>query len=124
MFKKKIKITKNKSIGENQPCFIIGEIGSNHNRDKLTTKRLISACAKAKFDAVKFQLYDPELAFSKNLRVKDVGLSNFYNPRYEDGINLLDKKLRIKWPKNNFLISKKDKKLMSFERFLKNYKSL
>ncbi len=51
-------------------------------------------------------------------------LSNFYNPRYEDGINLLDKKLRIKWPKNNFLISKKDKKLMSFERFLKNYKSL
>ena len=72
-------------MGENQPCFIIGEIGSNHNRDKLTTKRLISACAKAKFDAVKFQLYDPELAFSKNLRVKDVGLSNFYNQKQLGG---------------------------------------
>lgn len=78
MFKKIIKISKKKSIGENQPCFIIGEIGSNHNRNKGTVKKLIDACAKAKFDAVKFQLYDPELAFSKKLKVKDVGLSKMY----------------------------------------------
>ena len=58
MFNKIFKVGK-RFIGENQPCFIIGEIGSNHNRDKKTVKLLIDACADAKFDAVKFQIYDP-----------------------------------------------------------------
>tara|TARA_B100000795_G_scaffold82820_1_gene60034 strand:+ start:6903 stop:7976 length:1074 start_codon:yes stop_codon:yes gene_type:complete len=78
MFKKKIKISNTVFIGDGQPCFIIGEIGSNHNRSKTTVKLLIDACADAKFDAVKFQIYDPELAFSKNLRAKDVNLSKLY----------------------------------------------
>ena len=78
MFNKKIKINKDITIGYNQKCFIIGEIGSNHNRNKITVKRLIDACSDAKFNAVKFQLYDPELAFSKNLLTKDVKLSHLY----------------------------------------------
>ena len=99
MFKKKIKISNKRSIGDNQPCFIIGEIGSNHNRDKSNVKKLIEACAKAKFDAVKFQLYDPELAFSKKLKVKDVGLSNLYNPEKPWWLVARDK---ILMPKNWF----------------------
>jgi len=51
-------------------------------------------------------------------------LNNYYHPKYEDGINVLDKKLKIKWPGKSFLISKKDKKLNSLKNFLKNYKSL
>lgn len=78
MFKKNIKINKKRYIGENHKCFIIGEIGSNHNRNKKTVKKLIDACADAKFDAVKFQLYDPELAFSKKLLTRDVKLSHLY----------------------------------------------
>lgn len=74
---KKIRI-ENRFIGENQRCFIIGEIGSNHNRDKRTVKRLIDAAAKAKFDAVKFQIYDPEEAFSKNVTTGDVKLEHIY----------------------------------------------
>ena len=31
-------------------------------------------------------------------------LSNFYKPRFESGINLLDKKLKINWPKKKFFI--------------------
>ena len=77
MFNKIFKVGK-RSIGENQPCFIIGEIGSNHNRDKKTVKLLIDACADAKFDAVKFQIYDPEEAFSKNVTTKDVHLQHLY----------------------------------------------
>ena len=51
-------------------------------------------------------------------------LTNYYKPQYESGINVLDKNLKIKWPKKNCLISKKDKKLMSFKDFCKSQKSL
>ena len=51
-------------------------------------------------------------------------LTNYYKPQYESGINLLDKKIKIKWPKRNFKISKKDNELPSFEEFCKNYKFL
>ena len=51
-------------------------------------------------------------------------LSNFYHPKYEDGINVFDSYLKIKWPKKNISVSKKDKKLMSFKDFCKSYKSL
>ena len=44
-------------------------------------------------------------------------LDNYYAPKFESGINLLDKKIRINWPKKKLNISKKDKKLMSFDRF-------
>ena len=50
-------------------------------------------------------------------------LTNYYKPKFESGINLLDKKLKINWPKKKFNISKKDKKLMTFSEFCrsKNY---
>ena len=51
-------------------------------------------------------------------------LNNYYQPKYEDGINSLDKNLKIKWPSKNFLVSKKDKKLGSLENFRLNYKYL
>ena len=51
-------------------------------------------------------------------------LTNYYKPKFEDGINLLDKDLKINWPKKSFSISKKDKKLMKFKEFCKNYKFL
>ncbi len=47
-------------------------------------------------------------------------LNNFYKPKYESGINLLDKDLDINWPKKKFNISKKDKNLMSFKDFYKS----
>ena len=62
---KKIITIENKKIGFNQRVFTIAEIGSNHNRDKKTVFKLIDACAEAGFDCVKFQIYDPEEAFSK-----------------------------------------------------------
>ena len=51
-------------------------------------------------------------------------LTNYYKPQFESGINLMDVDLKIKWPKKNFSISKKDKKLLSFKDFCKVYKSL
>tara|TARA_B110000259_G_C13985333_1_gene390224 strand:+ start:383 stop:919 length:537 start_codon:yes stop_codon:yes gene_type:complete len=51
-------------------------------------------------------------------------LNNYYQPRYEDGINSLDNQLKIKWPGKSFLISKKDKLLKSLEEFKINYNYL
>jgi len=77
---KKIKI-ENRMIGEGSSCFIIGEIGSNHNRDKEIVRKLIDAASEAKFDAVKFQIYDPQEAFSKKVTTADVGLEYMYGKK-------------------------------------------
>jgi dTDP-4-dehydrorhamnose 3,5-epimerase len=51
-------------------------------------------------------------------------LDNFYKPKYERGIIFSDKKLKIKWPKKKMTVSKKDKKLISFQKFCNIYGSL
>ena len=60
----------------------------------------------------------------KNENIIYYKLNNYYQPRYEDGINAMDKKLKIKWPGKIFLVSKKDKKLNSLDNFKKSYKYL
>lgn len=45
----------NKLVGENQPCFIIAEIGINHNGSLELAKTLIDVAVEAGCDAVKFQ---------------------------------------------------------------------
>jgi len=51
-------------------------------------------------------------------------LNNFYKPQFESGISLMDKNLNIRWPSKRCAISEKDKNLISFSEFCKNYKSL
>lgn len=75
--KKNININGS-GIGTGRRCFIAGEIGSNHNLEKSVVRDLIDAAAEAGFDAVKFQIYDAEEAFSKNVRTGDVGLEHLY----------------------------------------------
>ena len=62
--RKKIRI-KNRIVGEEEPCFIIAEAGSNHNRSLKQAKRLIDVAASAGADAVKFQTYSAEKMYSK-----------------------------------------------------------
>ena len=74
-------------------------------------------------------LYIPEgfahayFSFEK-LNIVYYKLTNYYKPQFESGINVMDKKLKIKWPKKNCIISTKDKKLPLFKEFCKSYKSL
>src|SRR5215813_5303899 len=42
-------------IGDGQPCFIVAEIGINHNGSLEIAKKLIDAAALAGCDGVKFQ---------------------------------------------------------------------
>jgi len=56
----KVKIG-NKFIGEDQPIYIIAEIGINHNGSLELAKKLIDGAVYAGCDAVKFQKRTPEL---------------------------------------------------------------
>jgi N-acetylneuraminate synthase len=42
-------------VGDNQPCYVIAEIGINHNGDMDLAKRLIAVASAAGCNAVKFQ---------------------------------------------------------------------
>ncbi|MCK4693702.1 MAG: N-acetylneuraminate synthase family protein [Anaerolineales bacterium] len=48
-------------VGDDQPTFIVAEIGINHNGDVNIAKTLIEAAAASGVDAIKFQKRTPEL---------------------------------------------------------------
>jgi sialic acid synthase SpsE len=62
----------NKDVGDSFPTYIIGEIGSNHNCNFDTAKKLILAAKKAGCDAAKFQSYTAD------------GLYSIYTPRISE----------------------------------------
>lgn len=51
-------------IGDGEPCFVVAEIGINHNGDVELARRLIDAAADAGVDAVKFQKRTIEVVYS------------------------------------------------------------
>ena len=61
-----VKIKANRAIGPGQPCYIIAEIGINHNGSLDIAKQLIDAAVTAEADAVKFQKRTPELCVPRD----------------------------------------------------------
>lgn len=62
---KKIKI-ENQLIGENEPIFLIAEIGINHNGDLQVAKKLMDAAFACGWECVKFQKRTPEICVPEN----------------------------------------------------------
>ena len=62
-----IKIS-NKVIGESQPCFIIAEIGMNHNGDINLAREIIKSAKDCGVDAVKFQMFTAEKLVTSNAK--------------------------------------------------------
>ena len=62
----KVKIA-NKSIGDDEPIFIIAEAGINHNGSLETAKKLIDIAAEAGADCVKFQKRNIKAIYQKEL---------------------------------------------------------
>src|SRR4029453_15091238 len=54
----------NRLVGDGEPCFIIAEIGINHNGDIDLAKRLISVAHAAGRAAVKFQKHRGDAAYT------------------------------------------------------------
>jgi sialic acid synthase SpsE len=64
MSNKLIKTTYS-AIGNTEPCYVIAEIGSNHNGDFDLACELIAKAADAKVNAVKFQTFKAANHYSK-----------------------------------------------------------
>jgi N-acetylneuraminate synthase len=65
MSKREMKVS-DRYIGDDHPCFVIGEIGINHNGSIDIAKRIIAGAKSAGCDAVKFQKRTPEICTPKD----------------------------------------------------------
>jgi len=81
---RKIKLTENREIGENQYPFIIAEIGNNHNGSIDTAIKLIKAAKESGADAVKFQVKNIEKSFSKELLDSHYVNENSFGKTYRE----------------------------------------
>ncbi|MGB8212847.1 MAG: N-acetylneuraminate synthase family protein [Anaerolineales bacterium] len=54
----------NQLVGDGQPCYIVAEIGINHNGDINIAKKLIDVAVAAKCNAVKFQKRTVDVVYS------------------------------------------------------------
>ena len=54
-------------IGNDKPCYIIAEIGINHNGDIALAKKLIDVATNAGANAVKFQKRDLESIYQQKI---------------------------------------------------------
>lgn len=60
-----IKIKDNRFIGKGNPCYIIVDVGANHNGDLEKAKKLIIKAAEMGANAIKFQTYTAKNLYSK-----------------------------------------------------------
>ena len=54
----------NRLVGDDQPCYVIAEIGINHSGSLDLAKKLISVAVAAGCDAVKFQKRTVEVVYT------------------------------------------------------------
>jgi len=80
----KIKISENRSIGENEPPFIIAEIGNNHNGSLNNALELIKTANDIGVDAVKFQVKNIEKSFSQELLDSPYVTENSFGKTYRE----------------------------------------
>ena len=67
---KPVKIA-NKYIGDNYPCFIIAEIGINHNGSVALAKKMIDIAVTTGCDAVKFQKRTVDIVYTQEELAKE-----------------------------------------------------
>ena len=67
---KSVKIG-NRLVGDGQPCFIIAEIGINHNGSLKMAKSLIDMAIDCGCDAVKFQKRTIDVVYTKEELAKE-----------------------------------------------------
>ncbi|MHB1126202.1 MAG: N-acetylneuraminate synthase family protein [Bacillota bacterium] len=69
---KEVKIA-HRTVGDCSPCFIIAEIGTNHNMSLSMTRELIAVAAEAGVDAIKFQTYHWQDIVHPGIRMSEYG---------------------------------------------------
>lgn len=89
----KIVLASGRRIGDNEPCFIIGEAGSNYRlgtpeRDIACARTLIDIAAEAGCDAVKFQTFRADTIYVPNASesdyLADLGINRSMHDLFRD----------------------------------------
>ena len=68
-------------VGDGEPCYVVAEIGINHNGDLDVARRLIAAAAYAGWDAVKFQKRTVDVVYTAEELAKPRELTKFFSTR-------------------------------------------
>jgi len=77
-------------LSEKGPCFIIAEIGNNHQGDLKTALKMIKTAAGMGVDAVKFQKRDNKSVFTKAMYYKPYDNENSYGETYGEHREFLE----------------------------------
>lgn len=80
----KIEINNNRKVGDDEPPFIIAEIGNNHNGSLEIAMELIEQAKHVGADAVKFQVKNIEKSFSKELLDSPYTNENSFGETYRE----------------------------------------
>jgi N-acetylneuraminate synthase/sialic acid synthase len=79
---KGIQLASGRRIGQGEPCFIVAEIGNNHQGDLGVARDMVHAAAAAGADAVKFQKRNMDCLFTRAGREAPYGGKNSFGPTY------------------------------------------
>jgi sialic acid synthase SpsE len=88
--KDSITLRSGVTIGRGHPCFIVAEIGNNHQGEFEVAKRMIDEAAKAGAQAVKFQKRDMEALLTREGRAAPYTGRNSFGPTYGEHRNALE----------------------------------
>lgn len=83
---KEIKLKNGRRIGEENPTYIIAEVGINHNGDINIAKKLIDKASFLEIDAIKFQKRSIDELYQKKF------LDELYSNHYSFGVTYGDHK--------------------------------
>src|SRR4029078_5177375 len=68
---KPILLNNGRKIGKGAPCYIIAEIGSNHDGSLEKAKKLITLAKKSGADAAKFKSFQANMLVNAFTKLKD-----------------------------------------------------
>ncbi len=78
------------TIGQGHPCFIVAEIGNNHQGEFDVARQMIDEAARAGVQAVKFQKRDMEALLTREGRAAPYTGRNSFGPTYGEHRNALE----------------------------------
>jgi sialic acid synthase len=88
--KRSFELVKGRWIGEGYPCFIIAEIGQNHQGDVNIAKELIKMAKDCGADCVKFQKSDLPIKFTKSVLERAYDSPHAFGHSYGDHKRFLE----------------------------------
>ncbi|PRD34543.1 UNVERIFIED_CONTAM: Sialic acid synthase [Trichonephila clavipes] len=84
------EIAPGKYVGGKQPCFIIAEIGQNHQGDIEVAKQLIQSAVDCGVDCVKFQKSELESRFTNEVLRRPYSGKNSWGDTYGEHRSYLE----------------------------------